>query len=84
LGIGCEFVQHNQAASTQAGTIRGLHFQISPHAQAKLVRVLRGSLYDAAVDLLTAGAGFTQLTIAGASSGTYHFAGEGVTTWHDF
>jgi dTDP-4-dehydrorhamnose 3,5-epimerase len=51
FGIGCEFVQDNQASSTQAGTIRGLHFQVPPHAQAKLVRVLRGSVYDAAVDL---------------------------------
>jgi dTDP-4-dehydrorhamnose 3,5-epimerase len=51
MGIGCAFVQDNQAFSAQAGTIRGLHFQTPPHAQAKLVRVLRGSVYDAAVDL---------------------------------
>jgi dTDP-4-dehydrorhamnose 3,5-epimerase len=51
MGIGCEFVQDNQAFSAQAGTIRGLHFQTPPHAQAKLVRVLRGAVYDAAVDL---------------------------------
>jgi dTDP-4-dehydrorhamnose 3,5-epimerase len=51
MGIGCEFVQDNQAFSAQTGTIRGLHFQVPPHAQAKLVRVLRGAVYDAAVDL---------------------------------
>jgi dTDP-4-dehydrorhamnose 3,5-epimerase len=51
LGIECDFVQDNQAVSTQSGTIRGLHFQTPPHAQAKLVRVLRGAVYDAAVDL---------------------------------
>jgi dTDP-4-dehydrorhamnose 3,5-epimerase len=51
LGIECQFVQDNQAVSTQLGTIRGLHFQSPPHAQAKLVRVLRGAVYDAAVDL---------------------------------
>jgi dTDP-4-dehydrorhamnose 3,5-epimerase len=51
LGIECEFVQDNQAFSGQTGTIRGLHFQVPPHAQAKLVRVLRGAVYDAAVDL---------------------------------
>jgi dTDP-4-dehydrorhamnose 3,5-epimerase len=51
MGIGCDFVQDNQAFSTQPGTIRGLHFQAPPHAQAKLVRVLRGAVYDAAVDL---------------------------------
>jgi dTDP-4-dehydrorhamnose 3,5-epimerase len=44
-------VQDNQAYSAQSGTIRGLHFQAPPHAQAKLVRVLRGAVYDAAVDL---------------------------------
>ncbi|MEA2840402.1 MAG: dTDP-4-dehydrorhamnose 3,5-epimerase [Methylobacteriaceae bacterium] len=51
ISIGCEFVQDNQAFSAQAGTIRGLHFQVPPHAQAKLVRVLHGAVYDAAVDL---------------------------------
>ena len=51
MGIDCEFVQDNQAFSAQAGTVRGLHFQVPPHAQAKLVRVLHGAVYDAAVDL---------------------------------
>jgi dTDP-4-dehydrorhamnose 3,5-epimerase len=51
LGIECDFLQDNQAVSTHPGTIRGLHFQVPPHAQAKLVRVLRGAVYDAAVDL---------------------------------
>lgn len=51
FGVACDFVQDNQAFSRQVGTIRGLHFQIPPHAQAKLVRVLHGAVYDAAVDL---------------------------------
>jgi dTDP-4-dehydrorhamnose 3,5-epimerase len=51
MGIGCAFVQDNQAFSAQLGTIRGLHFQAPPHAQAKLVRVLHGAVYDVAVDL---------------------------------
>jgi dTDP-4-dehydrorhamnose 3,5-epimerase len=51
LGIECDFVQDNQAFSAKRGTIRGLHFQVPPHDQAKLVRVLRGAIYDAAVDL---------------------------------
>ena len=50
-GIAAEFVQDNQAFSLQRGTVRALHFQVPPHAQAKLVRVLRGSVYDVAVDL---------------------------------
>ena len=50
-GITADFVQDNQSLSLHAGTVRGLHFQIPPHPQAKLVRVLRGSIYDVAVDL---------------------------------
>jgi dTDP-4-dehydrorhamnose 3,5-epimerase len=50
-GIGCDFVQDNQSLSLQRGTIRGLHFQVPPRAQAKLIRVLAGSVYDVAVDL---------------------------------
>lgn len=51
LGIDCEFVQDNQSLSAQRGTIRGLHFQIPPEPQAKLVRVLKGSIFDVAVDI---------------------------------
>jgi len=50
-GIAADFVQDNHSCSIRAGTIRGLHFQRPPHAQAKLVRVLRGSIFDVAVDL---------------------------------
>jgi dTDP-4-dehydrorhamnose 3,5-epimerase len=46
-----DFVQENQVMSLRAGTVRGLHFQIQPHAQAKLVRVVRGRAFDVAVDL---------------------------------
>jgi dTDP-4-dehydrorhamnose 3,5-epimerase len=51
LGIPDEFVQDNQSHSVRAGTIRGLHLQVDPHAQGKLVRVLRGRILDVAVDL---------------------------------
>jgi len=50
-GITTTFVQDNQSYSGPKGTIRGLHFQIPPAAQAKLVRVLHGSVYDVAIDL---------------------------------
>lgn len=51
LGVPESFVQDNQSFSAQAGTVRGIHFQRPPHAQAKLVRCLRGALVDYAVDL---------------------------------
>lgn len=50
-GADCEFVQDNQAFNAKAGTVRGLHFQNAPHPQAKLVRVLRGEIFDVAVDI---------------------------------
>lgn len=50
-GIRCDFIQDNQSLSRRAGTIRGLHFQIPPFAQAKLVRVLRGAILDVVVDI---------------------------------
>ncbi|WP_336488169.1 dTDP-4-dehydrorhamnose 3,5-epimerase [Methylobacterium nigriterrae] len=50
-GIDNAFVQDNQSFSAPAGTVRGLHFQVAPMAQAKLVRVLAGSILDVAVDL---------------------------------
>src|SRR5271168_992297 len=51
LGIDCGFVQHNQSLSVADGVIRGLHFQTPPHAQAKLLRVYRGAIFDVAVDI---------------------------------
>jgi dTDP-4-dehydrorhamnose 3,5-epimerase len=50
-GINVTFVQDNQSLSAQRGTVRGLHFQTPPEPQAKLVRVLKGSIFDVAVDL---------------------------------
>lgn len=49
-GIDCHFVQDNQSRSSY-GVIRGLHYQLNPHAQAKLIRVLEGSILDVAVDI---------------------------------
>src|SRR5260370_22438653 len=50
-GIEARFVQDNQSSSKRAGTLRGLHFQVPPAAQAKLVSVLRGRIRDVAVDI---------------------------------
>lgn len=49
-GLQYDFVQDNQSLS-QAGVLRGLHFQNPPHAQAKLVRVIQGAVLDVAVDI---------------------------------
>ena len=51
IGITNEFVQDNQSFTAQKGTLRGIHFQNAPMAQAKLVRVTRGAVLDVAVDL---------------------------------
>lgn len=50
-GIDLTFVQDNQSLSAQAGIVRGLHYQLAPRAQDKLLRVLRGRLFDVAVDI---------------------------------
>jgi dTDP-4-dehydrorhamnose 3,5-epimerase len=50
-GIRADFLQDNHSLSKQKGVIRGLHFQNPPHAQSKLIRVVKGSIYDVIVDL---------------------------------
>jgi dTDP-4-dehydrorhamnose 3,5-epimerase len=50
-GLPGSWVQDNHSMSVAAGTVRGLHFQVPPRAQDKLVRVTRGSVFDVAVDL---------------------------------
>jgi dTDP-4-dehydrorhamnose 3,5-epimerase len=50
IGINHHFIQDNQSRSTK-GVIRGLHFQLEPHSQTKLIRVTEGLIYDVAVDL---------------------------------
>lgn len=50
-GINVDFVQDNQSFSIKAGTIRGLHYQVNPKAQSKLIRVLRGAILDVSVDI---------------------------------
>jgi dTDP-4-dehydrorhamnose 3,5-epimerase len=50
-GVKADFVQDNQSFSAQTGTVRGLHYQLPPFAQAKLVRAVSGRLLDVAVDI---------------------------------
>ena len=59
-GIDIDFVQDNESFSAPAGTLRGLHYQVAPHAQDKLIRVIRGSILDVAVDLRSDSATFGQ------------------------
>jgi dTDP-4-dehydrorhamnose 3,5-epimerase len=51
LGIDLRFVQDNHSHSAEPGTVRGLHYQLPPHAQDKLVRVIRGAILDVAVNI---------------------------------
>lgn len=50
-GIDLDFLQDNESFSAVPGTLRGIHFQVSPHPQAKVIRVVQGSIFDVAVDL---------------------------------
>ncbi|NJP38788.1 dTDP-4-dehydrorhamnose 3,5-epimerase [Alkalicoccus luteus] len=51
LGLDQRFVQENHLYSKFAGTLRGIHYQLPPYEQAKLVRCIRGSIYDVVIDL---------------------------------
>ena len=51
IGVESDFVQDNSSMSVETGVVRGLHYQIAPTAQVKLVRVLRGSILDVALDI---------------------------------
>jgi len=51
LGIKYNFIQDNQSLSAEAGVLRGLHYQLNPKAQTKLIRVLAGAIYDVILDV---------------------------------
>lgn len=50
-GLDINFVQDNQSYSARKGTLRGLHYQLNPKAQSKLIRCTRGAIFDVAVDI---------------------------------
>jgi dTDP-4-dehydrorhamnose 3,5-epimerase len=78
-GLDFDFCQDNQSLSTMVGTVRGLHFQTPPHAQAKLVSVLRGRIFDVAVDLRRSSPTYRRHVAAelDAESGTQLFVPKG-------
>lgn len=71
VGIAADFVQDNHALSRDKGTLRGLHFQLPPMAQDKLVRVVRGSILDVAVDVRRSSASFGRHVAVVLSAGNW-------------
>lgn len=78
-GLNPAIAQINTARSTSVGTLRGLHFQVAPHAEAKLVRCTRGAVFDVAVDLRAGSPTFRQWfgTDLDAESGRMLYIPEG-------
>ncbi len=68
VGIEMDFVQDNHSVSKKAGTVRGLHFQIPPFAQDKIVRVVRGRIFDVAVDIRRGSSTFGRFAVAEISA----------------
>ncbi|MBB3974132.1 dTDP-4-dehydrorhamnose 3,5-epimerase [Hansschlegelia beijingensis] len=74
-GLIADFVQTNRSRSHAAGTVRGLHYQLAPSAQGKLVSVIRGAVFDVAVDLRRSSPTFGKhvaVTLTAASGAELH------------
>ena len=71
-GIPVDFVQENYSFSTEAFTMRGRHYQARPFAQSKLVRVVRGRIFDVAVDLRTSFPTYGQHVTMELSADNWH------------
>ena len=88
IGLEVEFVQDNESISKK-NVLRGLHFQIPPHAQGKLVRVVSGRALDVAVDIRKKSATYGQYQLVELSAEKYCSASKmlsdgGVEITHDF
>ena len=70
-GTNHEFIQDNHSRSSK-GVLRGLHYQLSPHAQGKLVRVVSGAVFDVAVDIRRSSATFGQWVGAELTAENHH------------
>ena len=70
-GTNHEFIQDNHSRSSK-GVLRGLHYQLPPHAQGKLVRVISGAVFDVAVDILRSSPSFGQWVGAELSAENHH------------
>ena len=79
-GLPADFTQCNLSHNAQSGTLRGLHFQTAPHAEAKLVRCVAGAVYDLALDLRSDSSTFKQTFAAelSATNGVALFIPEGI------
>ncbi len=71
-GLDVDWVQCNVAFNKAAGTLRGLHYQAAPHAEAKLVRCTQGAIYDVVVDLRPESPTFRQYTSAVLTAQNHH------------
>jgi dTDP-4-dehydrorhamnose 3,5-epimerase len=71
-GVDVEFVQDNHSLSREKGVVRGLHFQLNPAAQAKLIRVVQGAILDVAVDIRRNSPTFGQHVACELSAENFH------------
>lgn len=72
MGISVDFVQDNHSFSAEKGTLRGLHYQLNPMAQAKMLRVSRGVIFDVAVDIRRGSPTYAKWVGVELSAENYH------------
>ena len=70
-GLHCHFVQSNISFNRRKGTLRGMHYQVKPNEEAKLVRCTRGAIYDVIIDLRSQSRTFTQWAAVELTAANY-------------